>query len=120
MVILDDDKSRLAEWRLRCREQLENDRLKLHPRKAHIMPVSFGIDLLGYRVLPKHRRLRNDNGYRFVRKLRRLATGYAKGQLNWDDINPSVQSWIGHAKQAQTFGLRERIFSGIVFQRGRT
>jgi hypothetical protein len=120
MVMLDDDKSRLAEWRLRCRERLETDRLKLHPRKAHITPVCFGIDLLGYRVLPDHRRLRNDNGHRFIRKLRRLAAGYAQEHLTWDDIDPSVQSWIGHAKQADTLGLRTKIFSGIVFQRGRT
>jgi hypothetical protein len=120
MVILADDKVNLAELRNCCREQLERDRLKLHPRKAHISPVCFGIDLLGYRVLPEHRRLRNDNGHRFIRKLRRLAAGYAQGRLTWDDINPRVQSWIGHVKQAQTLGLRKRIFSEIVFQRGRT
>jgi hypothetical protein len=120
MVLLDDDKSRLAEWRLRCSEYLQNERLKLHPCKAHIMPVCLGVDLLGYRVLPEHRRLRNDNGHRFVRKLRRLAAGYAASRLDWSDIDPSVQSWIGHAKQAQTLGLREHIFSEIVFQRGRT
>jgi len=119
MVILADDKARLAELRRLCRERLERDRLRLHPRKAHITPVCFGIDLLGYRVLPDHRRLRNDNGHRFVRKVRQFALGYADGRLNWDDINPSVQSWIGHAKQAQTLGLRKSIFSAIVFQRGR-
>lgn len=64
--------------------------------------------------------LRNYNSHRFVRKLRRLAAGYAEGRLPWEDINPSVQSWIGHAKQAQTLGLRKRLFSEIVFQRGRT
>lgn len=71
-------------------------------------------------MLPDHRRLCNDNGHRFVRKLRRLALGYAQQRLTWDDIDPSVQSWIGHAKQADTMGLRKKIFSGIVFQRGRT
>jgi len=91
-----------------------------HLRMTHITPVCFGIDLLGYRVLPDHRRLRNDNGHRFVRKLRRFAAGYAEGRLNRDDIDPSVQSWIGHAKQANTLGLRTKIFSAIVFQRGRT
>ncbi len=120
MVILADDKTRLAELRKLCSERLERDRLKLHPRKAHITPVCFGIDLLGFRVLADHRRLRNDNGHRFARKLRRLATAYAQGRMDWDDIKPSVQSWIGHAKQAQTLGLRKNIFSEIVFQRGRT
>jgi RNA-directed DNA polymerase len=120
MVLLDNDKSRLADWRYECRNHLEKDRLKLHPRKAHISPVCLGIDLPGYRVLPEQRRLRNDNGYRFIRKLRRLAAGYAQGRLDWQDIDPAVQSWIGHAKQADTQGLRERSFSEIVFQRGRT
>jgi RNA-directed DNA polymerase len=119
-VILDHDKSRLPDWRLQCRDGLETDRLKLHPRKAHISPACFGLDLLGYRVLPEHRRLRNDNGHRFFKKLRSLAAGYAQGRLDWQDIDPAVQSWIGHAKQADTQGLRERIFSEIVFQRGRT
>ena len=31
---------------------------------------------------------------------------------------PTVQSWIGHAAHADTWGLRERIFSEIVFFRG--
>ena len=120
MVLLDDDKGRLAEWRICCRARLEADRLKLHPNKAHIMPTGLGVDLLGYQVFPKQRRLRNDNGHRFVRKLRRMAAAYAQGRMSWADIDPSVQSWIGHAKQADTLGLRRRIFSGIVFQRERT
>lgn len=120
MVLLDNDKARLADWREQCRQRLEQDRLKLHPNKAHISPVCLGLDLLGYRVWPQQRRLRNDNGHRFVRKLRGLARGFAQGRIDWDDIDPAVQSWIGHAKQAETSGLRERIFSEIVFQRGRT
>ncbi|MDD5275429.1 MAG: hypothetical protein PHR16_05040 [Methylovulum sp.] len=71
-------------------------------------------------VFPEQMRLRNDNGHRFVRKLRLLATSYAQGRLTWDAIDPSVQSWIGHAKQADTYGLWKKIFSAIVFQRGRT
>ena len=31
---------------------------------------------------------------------------------------PAVQSWIGHAAHADTWGLRERIFSEIVFSWG--
>lgn len=93
---------------------------RYHLCRAHITPVCFSIDLLGYSVFQDHRRLRNDNAHRFIRKLRRIALGYAQERLMWDDIDPSVQSWIGHAKQADTLGLRKKIFSGIVFQRGRT
>ena len=118
MVILDDDKVRLAELRSRAGERLSRDRLRLHPHKAHIVPVRFGLDLLGYRVFPESRRLRNDNGWRFVRKLRGFAEGYAQGRLDWEDFDPAVQSWIGHAGHADTSGLRKSIFSRIVFIRG--
>lgn len=118
MVILGDDKNRLAELRSRAREQLVRDRLRLHPNKAHIVPVRRGLDLLGYRVFPDHRRLRNDNGWRFIRRLREFATAYAMGLLHWQDFDPSVQSWIGHACHADTLGLRKNIFSRIIFIRG--
>jgi hypothetical protein len=117
-VVLDDDKSRLAELRAIITERLAVDRLRLHPRKAHVTPVARGIDLLGYRVFPHKRLLRNDNGHRFARKLRRFAERYAAGQLQWDDFNPAVQSWIGHARHADTEGLRERLFSQTIFSRG--
>ena len=118
MVVLGDSKSQLVEVRELVRDRLNLDRLTLHPRKAHIVPVKDGLDLLGYHVFPKQRRLRNDNGWRFIRKLRRFAKAYANGTMDWDDFNPSVQSWIGHAAHADTMGLRESIFSRIVFSRG--
>jgi retron-type reverse transcriptase len=118
MVVLDDDKQRLAELRLIVRERLAADRLLLHPRKAHVSPTALGLNLLGYGVYPNRRRLRNDNGHRFARKLRRFSSEYAAGRLDWEDINPAVQSWIGHACHADTEGLRQRIFGRTIFQRG--
>ncbi len=118
MVLLDDDKGRLADWRAAIRERLARERLRLHPRKANIYPTRDGLNLLGYLVFPNHRRLRNDNGHRFRRRLEAFARGYHEGWLEWDDFNPSVQSWIGHARHADTLGLRKRIFSEVSFVRG--
>jgi retron-type reverse transcriptase len=118
MVALDDDKGRLAEVRAAVRERLEAERLRLHPRKAHISPTADGLNLLGYLVFPRHRRLRNDNGHRFSRRLRALARAYAAGLLGLSDIRPSVQSWIGHAQHADTWRLRAHILSRTVFCRG--
>jgi retron-type reverse transcriptase len=118
MVVLDDDKMKLTDIRLAVRDRLARDRLLLHPRKAHISPTMLGLNLLGYLVYPTRRRLRNDNGHRFARKLRRFARGYARGHLEWADIDPAVQSWIGHARHADTEGLRKHLFGQIIFQRG--
>ncbi len=118
MVILGFDKARLAEIRAVVRERLVVDRLRLHPHKAQISPVADGLNLLGYVVYPAQRRLRNDNGHRFVRKLRRMAVAYRARRVEWATIVASIQSWIGHAQHADTEGLRRAIFSQAVFTRG--
>lgn len=118
MVVLDDDKSRLGELREIVRERLAEERLCLHARKAEVSRTRDGLDLLGYRVFPDFIRLRDDNGHRFARRLRRLAHGYAAGWLHWEQIDPAVQSWIGHARQADTEGLRHTLLSTTCFQRG--
>ena len=118
VALLDDDKGRLAELREAIREALARDRLRLHPRKAHITHTRDGLNLLGYLVYPYHRRLRNDNGHRFARRLRGFADAYAEGRITWQNIDASVQSWIGHARHADTEALRECIFARTVFQRG--
>lgn len=118
MVALNHDKARLAEVRAAVRERLAIDRLQLHPRKAQVSPVADGLNLLGYVVYPTWRRLRNDNGHRFARKLRRMAAAYRAGRLEWAKVAASTQSWIGHAKHADTEGLCRAIFSQVVFTRG--
>jgi RNA-directed DNA polymerase len=118
MVVLDNDKRRLAEIRSAVRERLELNRLRLHPNKSHITRARDGLNLLGYFVYPRRRLLRNDNGHRFARKFRALAKAYAAGHVQWPDVTSRVQSWIGHAKHADTDGLRRKIFSQAVFKRG--
>jgi hypothetical protein len=107
-------------WRDWIAERLAAIRLRLHPAKAEVSQVGEGLDLLGYRLFPERRRLRNENGLRFRRRLRAFAQGYAEGRLDWADFDPSVQAWIGHACHAETLGLRESIFAEVHFRRERT
>jgi len=118
MVILGDDKCRLAQVREEIRERAASLRLSLHPRKAHITRTGDGLGLLGYQVWPARRRLRADNGYRFRRRLRKFAAAYARGTAGFTDFNASVQSWIGHARHADTRGLRRCMFAAVPFARG--
>ncbi len=118
LVILGRDKVLLHEIRENIRERLAEDRLRLHPRKAHIYQTARGIDLFGYHVFPHKRKLRNDNGHTFHRRLRKLAQLYHEGALDWEDIHPRVRSWIGHAIHGETEGLRKTLFASTVFNRG--
>jgi hypothetical protein len=44
--------------------------------------------------------------------------GDAKGGVQFSAFHPSVRSWIGHARHADTQSLREKLFSEIVFRGG--
>jgi hypothetical protein len=118
MVVLNHGKARLADIRAAVRERLATDRLQLHPNKDHVTRTADGLNLLGYVVYPERRRLRNDNGHRFARRLRRMAQIYQTGRLEWTKVVASIQSWIGHARHADTEGLRRAIFSQAMFTRG--
>ncbi len=85
--------------------------------QAEIRRTRDGLDLLGYRVFPDFVRLRDDNGHRFARRLRDLASGYAAGRVGWAEIDPRVQSWIGHARQADSEGLRRVLLGSVIFRR---
>jgi len=118
MAVLDDDKQRLHDLREAVRERLAAERLVLHPHKAHVTPVRDGLDLLGYRVYPTHRRLRPDGVQRLRRRMSALARAYRRNGIDWPEVDASVQSWLGHARHADTAGLRERVLPAAVFTRG--
>ena len=118
MFILSNDKYSL--WRLseKISQELQSYRLRFHPNKIHVFRTSEKVDVLGYKVSRTKRWLRNDNGYRFQRKLKVLAQRYGEGEIPWSKVNSSVQSWIGHAKHAETDGLRKALFANAVFRKG--
>ena len=118
LYLLGNDKRRL--WALRddIAGQLEALRLTLQADKMHIYHTTERVDVLGYKVSRYRRWLRDDNGFRFSRRLRQMSRSYQAGDLDWPALNASVQSWIGHARHAETEGLREVIFSQVNFRRG--
>lgn len=110
LTLFDNDKKRLWEMKDQIKEFLHRDRLKVHSQKTFVAPVSIGIDFLGYRVFPTHRLLRKDTSMRFIKKLKEMKKLFGLGMINWNKVNASVQSWLGNAKHADTFGLRRSIF----------
>jgi retron-type reverse transcriptase len=116
-VIMDNRAARLREIKEAIKEFLFSLRLKLHRKKCLIARVSHGTDFLGYRVFTNYRRVRTDNVRRFIKRLRRFQSLYRHGQISWDEINCSVQSWIAHASHADTWRLRENLFKEAVFRR---
>jgi len=108
-LLFNDDKAQLHRWRADVAQFLERLRLTLHDKKSIVFPVSVGIDFLGFRVFPTHRRLRRENVRRFIRRFHRQRDQYRAGQLPLDAFTRSVQSWISHSQFASSYRLRTQI-----------
>jgi retron-type reverse transcriptase len=117
LLLFSDDKRHLADVRNQTIDFLQTLRLKLHPRKNTIFPVTEGIQFLGYRVFPTHRLLVTENVWRFLRRVRRMQQDFQVGKTTLAEIKQRLMSWSGHAGQANTHRLRERLFGRISFQR---
>ena len=117
-VILDNDKRRLAEIRDAVESFLLQLRLWLHPRKRVISRVCDGIRFLGFRVWPGHRTLAQPNVLRFRRRLRWMQREARAGRLPFAAVTRRIRAWLGHASQADTWRLRNRLLRGT-FVRGK-
>jgi retron-type reverse transcriptase len=120
LLVFADDKRHLAEVRDRLAEFLTGLRLRLHPAKCVVSPVTEGIRFLGYRVFPTHRLLVSENVRRFRRRVRQMQRDYAAWRVSFASIYQRLMSWIGHARQANTYRLRCALFDTISFQRATT
>jgi retron-type reverse transcriptase len=118
MVFLSDDKGQLADWRAAVAGRLLGLRLRLHQNRGQVQRVAEGLTLLGYRVFPGFRQLLPENPIRCGRRLRGLACALAAGHIDWGPVDACVHAWLGHARQADTLGLRRAVLGAVVFTRG--
>jgi len=108
-VIFGDDKRELGRTAERLADRLSAVRLKLHERKCQVRRVDEGVDFLGYRIWPTHRRLRRESVLRFKRRRRVLRKAWRAGDTELANVRASMASWVGHAKHADTWRLREAL-----------
>jgi hypothetical protein len=84
---------------------------------AVLFPTRQGLPFLGYRVWRSHPGLAPANVFRFRRRLRLLQRQYARRQVTLDHARSRLFSWTGHARQADTQGLRGRLVAEHPFRR---
>jgi retron-type reverse transcriptase len=113
-VVFGDDKRRLWAIKEAMAGYLARLRLTLHPRKCQVMPTREGVDFLGYRIFPTHRRLRVTTAKRCIRRLREKARHCLRGTLPAERFVQSLASWLGHAQHADTYGLRREVMGDLV------
>lgn len=113
IVVLCSKKEELRMIRDEIDRYLQRLRLTLHPFKQHIRPVSSGFRFLGQFIYPDRRLLPKENIRRFMRRMKSFERSYAEGAVTFEEINSSLQSWLGHAKQANTCSLRKALIQKL-------
>lgn len=98
-------------------QRLSELALRVAPGKVTLQRTAEKVDVLGYQITASRRWLRNDNGYRARRRLQGLQKAYATSQMDLQQVQTSVASWIGHSRHGETERLREQLFDGMVFRR---
>ncbi len=112
-VLFGDSKEELRMAQNQIEAYLANYRLLLHPKKTHIFPTKNGVTFLGQRIFDTHRLLKKENVRRFRKRLKDNNEQFHKGKLKVADFECRLNSWLGHAKQADTFRLQNTLYFEI-------
>ncbi len=107
-VILDVNPNRLVKFREEIATFLTHRlNLKLHPTRRKLLPVSNGIDFLGYIIRPKYLLSRK----RVINNLKTKLRLYTREKINLDKLKAMIASYLGHFKHANCFRLRENLIT---------
>ncbi len=109
-VLLHHSKSQLEIWKNEIDKFLKEElKLELHTEKSRIIPLSRGIDFVGFRNFYYFKLLRKRN----IRKMFYKIKNYKNGEISKDRILEIFQGWDAYAKWADSFVLRKKIFKEI-------
>lgn len=109
-VILHRDRTVLEGWKKQISEFcIMRLKIRLHPQKCAIVPLSRGLTLLGFRIFPRHRLLKKSNARRIWARLERLKKKCDAQTLTPVQAWRSVEGWPAYASFARTYVLRKKV-----------
>lgn len=109
-VILHQSKEQLKSWKEQIAEFLNKElKLELHPDKSKIIPLSRGIDFVGFRNFYHFKLLRKRN----IRNIKLKIQQYKENKITKSKFFEIYQGWSAYAKWADSSNLREKILKRI-------
>ncbi|HIF9400268.1 TPA: reverse transcriptase domain-containing protein [Photobacterium damselae] len=109
-VIIHQDKRYLYRCKLAIEGYLARNLRLCTNSKTQVFPISTtngrALDFLGYRIYGSHRLLRKSSVNTIRTKLKKYRIRYKAGDMSMKEINAHINSWLGHAKHANSYGLR--------------
>ncbi len=121
-VLLHNDKDYLKQCLSKIREFLDKElRLELN-EKTQILPIKNGVDYVGFHSYLTEtgkvvRKLRRRSKATMKRKIKKFNQAYASGDMDYESVERSIMSWIGHAAHGDTYRLRNSVMQKLRLQR---
>jgi len=103
-------KQELHFLRGRLAEYLAGLRLAFSPGKCNLYRTASGVNFLGFRIFPTHRKLLKHNVHRLKRRLRYFQRKLRQQKITLADIRCSLMSWLGHAQAGNARSLVAALF----------
>ena len=104
-VILHPVKSELEVLQQQIHDFLSRLQISLHPKKSHIIPLTRGVNFLGFRIFYHHKLLRKSNLRRFKQKPLQLKKLFETNYLTYDDVYNRMLGSCAHARHAHAHSL---------------
>jgi len=109
-VILHNSKGQVKRWKEEIDKFLrEKLKLELHFQKSKIIPLSKGVDFVGFRNFWYYKLLRKRN----LRKILFRVEQYKEGKITKEKLLESFNGWNAYAKWANSLGLRKGVLKRI-------
>lgn len=85
--------------------------LTCNKKKTKLFPIHQGVNMVGFKIHPTHRLLRSESKNKMKRKMRKLEKLYLNGEINAEKVEQIINSWLGHAKNGNTFNLVNKLIN---------
>lgn len=93
----------------------EKLRLRIHPKKRAVYPVSKGIDWVGYMVFPDCVKVRRRNIFRFRARNQKLRALFRRRLIHLPDIKQSIMSFCAYSSYADANMLTRNLLEREIF-----
>lgn len=85
--------------------------LELHPGKVSIRKFCWGVDFLGYVILPHYIVLRTKTKQRMLKKMSQRKYELEEGTITPESFRQSLQSYLGILKHCQGFNIKQQLLN---------
>lgn len=110
-VILHNSKGQLEIWRSQIDKFLkEKLKLELHKDKSKVIPLSKGIDFVGFRNFSHYKLLRKRN----IRKMKQRIENYKNGKATFSQLFDSYKGWQAYIRWGNSHKAKENIKQIII------